>query len=113
MDMRRLHAADEIAAEQALELRQRGIEERPLAAGFQLGGITAAEIDLDQRPSERAEMVAGGAAAVGVAEQPGVRLELLGLVEVKKQLVVQAQRQPARGFGLFRQRRREQEFLVG
>ena len=113
MDMHRLHPAGEIAAEQALEIRHGDIEERPLAAGFELGGETAAEIDLDLRPAEWPHVIGGGGAAVGVPEQTGVRVELLGIVERQEQLVGEPQRQSARGFRLLRQRRREQELLVG
>jgi len=72
----------------------------------------AAEIDFDQRTAERTELVGRGRGAVDAPERARVGLEFVGAVEREKQFVGKAERQSARGLGSFRQRRREQEFLV-
>ena len=113
MDMDRLDPACEAAAEQVGQFRQREIEKGALAARFERRGVAAAEIGLDHRPPKRAQLIARGRDAVGVAEHAAVRFEFFGIGQRHEQLVRETERQAARGLRLVRQRRCEQMFIVG
>src|SRR5262245_62679177 len=107
MNVQELHAARKGAAEEAGELADREIEKGRGAASLEFGRTAAAEIGLDHRPPERAQVIGGGAAAIGAAEQAALLLELFGMGEREKQLVGEAERQAGGGLRLRRQRGRE------
>ena len=69
--------------------------------------MAAAEIGLNDRPAERAQVIAGGVGAVGVAEAMTLHRHGLGPGEGEKGLVRQAERQAGGGVALFGQVGRE------
>ena len=113
MDLDRLYAATEIAAEHAGHFGNGKIKKCAVAAGFEFRGQLAAEIGLDLRPAQRPELIGTGRRAIGMSEQAHVGVELLGAVECHEEFIVEPQRQALRGFDFFRQRRRECELFLG
>ncbi len=101
MHVQRLHPPRKAFAKQTLQVGQCEVEERRLALHFQLGRQAAAEIDFDQRPSERTELIGRRSGAVDAAEGARIGIELVGAVERQKQFIGKAERQPARGLGFF------------
>ena len=83
------------------------IEKRGVAARFELARQRSAEIGFDLRPAERAQVIGARAGAIGAAEQPAVLLEFLGMIERQEELVVEPERQGARGVDFVGDRRRE------
>ena len=106
MDWIGLQPACEVVAEQSVSSDDGEIEKGALAACFERRGMAAAVIGLDHRPSERAQLIARGRDAVGVAEDAAVRFEFFGIGQRDEQLVGEPERQAARGLRLVRQRRR-------
>src|SRR5471030_2826728 len=113
MQMHWLYPAREGTAEEGGQFRHSEVEKGALALGFQRGGMVAAEIGLDLRPPERAQLIAGGSDAVGVPKNATVRLELFGIGERDEQLIRKTERQAACGLRLLRQSRREQSLILG
>ena len=104
----RLHAAREIGAEDADELGYREIDERALAAGFELGRAGAAEIGFDHRAAERPDLIGAGRGPSGIAESAALLRKLLGVGERQEQLVGEPERQARGGIGLLGERGQEQ-----
>src|SRR6185369_17295656 len=107
------YSTRQIAAEKACKLGDREIDECCRAAFLELRCEPAAEIALDLRPAERAEVISAGCAAVGAAEKPAFGLEFLGIVQRQKQFVGKPERQAAGGFRLGGQGWSEQQFFLG
>ena len=70
----------------------RRASEGGLARRLQRGRKLATKIGFDQRPLEWPEVVNGGSAAVGAAEQPALTFEFGGTGERQKELVGKPER---------------------
>ena len=97
-----------------LELGHGEVEEGALAAGFELASQPPAEIDLDQRPPERPHVIGGGRGCDRCGRTAGCPCRTRRRRRAtRNSLSASPSGSPRAAFGLLRQRRREQEFLVG
>src|SRR5262245_5827403 len=69
MEMKRLHALGERAAQQAHQLADREVSECKVAARLELCRQAASKICLDLRPAEGSEMIDTCVATVGAAKE--------------------------------------------
>src|SRR6478736_942673 len=90
-------ASGESVAENAKQLRSREIEERSFAAFFQVPGVTAAEVDFDQRSPERPHVISAGFGAVVAPKHAAVAREFIGVIKRYKQFVGEPQGKTRRG----------------
>src|SRR5271154_6441875 len=88
-----MQALAEIVAEQRRELVDGKARKRRLALVLEIAGEFATEIALDQRPSQRTQMVAPGADPVDGPIEMGISWKLVRTVEAQKNLVGEAERQ--------------------
>ncbi len=72
MQRDRRDAGRKRVAEQTDQFSARKFEESRLSAQLQIGRVAAAEIALDQRSSERAQVIGRGGGAVGATKQTAV-----------------------------------------
>src|SRR5262245_24883139 len=79
MEMERLHALSEVAAQQAHQFADGEVSECRLAARLELCRQASPKIRLDLRPAEGAEMIDACVGAVGAAKEAALFVELLGL----------------------------------
>src|ERR1700722_3005327 len=109
----RLQPPGKVIAEELRQFRSRKVKQRVVTLALEFPREASAEINFDVRPSERPQMVSGRSGAIGMSKHPRVGVEFLGMIESKKQLIVQSEWQAGRGLGLPRQCWREDEVFAG
>src|SRR5262249_39304014 len=113
MEMKRLHALSEVAAQQAHQFADGEVSECRLAARLELCRQASPKIRLDLRPAEGSEMIDACVGAVGAAKEAALFVEFLSRRQRQKQFVGKPQGQARSRLRFFGQGRGEEKLPFG